>query len=419
MTELSRRHLLSSLLPRLAGEGEKRWWAAPGDGGTVGEVGLTTAARTTATGPTGRHVLVIVVLYGGFDGLTALPPLGDPHYALARPTIAVPRRSAIALDGLFGLHPEMAPLAPFWRSRRLAVVPAAGIPFPTMSHFQAQQDLGQGAPGTSLASGWMNRALGTLGDSDALAGVQLGSSVLTPSLAGPESVTTLWEVDNFSLIGESWSPSLPSTLRSLYAGIDSSTRLTALDTLAACAELAGLQHTVYRPAHGASYPTTPLAASLEGVAQLIKADLGVRLAAVEYGDWDFHAALGSNPGGAMSLMLSDLARSIAAFAVDLGPELERVTVVTMSEFGRRVGENGSGGVDHGHGNAMFVLGGGVRGGKVYGRWPGLAPAALDGGNLAGTTDYRDVLAEVLLRGCGLASIGRVFPGFRPRLLGLM
>lgn len=418
MTELSRRHLLSRLLPRLAGAGEKTWWAEAGDRGAVAEVGLTPARTAQKSASTGRHVLVTVLLYGGFDGLTAVPPLGDPHYRPARPTIAVPRSTAISLDGFFALHPELSPLVPFWHSRTLAVVPAAGIPFPTMSHFQAQQDLGQGAPGTSLASGWMNRALGALGESDALAAVQVGSSVLTPSLVGSAPVTTLWEVSNFSLIGESWSPSLPGTLRSLYGGVHSSTRVTALDTLSACAGLSGLQHTVYRPANGASYPDSALGGSLEGVAQLIKADVGVRLAAVEYGDWDFHADLGSGPGGAMSLMLADLGRSLAAFARDLGPELERVTVVTMSEFGRRIEENGSRGVDHGHGNAMLVLGG-VRGGRVYGRWPGLAPRSLDEGNLAGTTDYRDVLAEILIRRCGLASVARVFPRFRPHLLGLV
>lgn len=157
---------------------------------------------------------------------------------------------------------------------------------------------------------------------------------------------------------------------------------------------------------------------LQGVAQLLKADVGVRIAAVDYGDWDFHAALGKADAGAMAMMLGELGQSLAALAADLGPHLEHVTLVTMSEFGRRVAENGSGGVDHGHGNAMLVLGGRVKGGKVYGKWPMLAPSDLAGGNLAGTTDYRSVIGEVLVRCCGVGALSGIFPRFTPRFVGL-
>lgn len=418
MNELSRRELLSTLIGRPTRSGGKKWWADAGDRSTATEIGLTAATKPIAATSSSSDVLVVVLLYGGFDGLTALPPLGDPNYAKARPTIAVPASSAVKLDSMFALHPSMAPLKKWWTSKKLAVVPAAGIPYPTLSHFQAQQDLGLAAPGTALESGWMNRALSAMGDSDALAAVQVGNSVLTASMAGPKPVTTLWEVGDFSLVGEEWAPKLPSTLKSLYSSVSSTTSAIALDTLSACSDLADLQGVTYRPANGASYPDSDLGDAIEGVAQLIKAGVGTRLATVEYGDWDFHANLGNAGGGAMASMLSDLAGSLDAFATDLGDDLSRVTVVTISEFGRRVAENGSSGADHGHGNAMFVLGGGVLGGKAYGRWPGLAPADLDGGNLAGTTDYRSVLGELLTKRCGISSLSTVFPGFTPDFLGV-
>lgn len=418
MSVLSRRELLSTLIGRVPVGGQKTWAAEPGDRRAIAEIGLTSAGGTVATSSSGSDVLVVLLLYGGFDGLTAVPPIGDPHYASLRPTIAVPASEALQLDGLFGLHPALAPLMPWWASKQLAAVQAVAIPYPTLSHFQAQQDLGQAAPGTALVSGWMNRALSALGDADALAGVQVGNSVLTASLSGPRPVTTLWEVGAFSLVGEEWDASLPSAIRSLYSDVASTTSATALDTLRACRDLAPLQAVTYSPANGASYPSSGLGQSLMGVAELIKARVGVRMAAVEYGDWDFHADLGSGAGGAMAAMLSDLGSCLAAFATDLGSELARVTVVTLSEFGRRVAENGSAGADHGHGNAMLVLGGSVRGGKVYGTWPTLAPKALVLGDLVGTTDYRNVLAELLERRLGLSSLWRVFPRFTPHFLGL-
>ena len=419
MSEFSRRELLSSLIGRIPAGAGKNWWAGAGNRAATTEIGLTPTPARADDAKSASDVLVVVLLYGGFDGMTAIPPLGDPHYQAARPTLAVPKKDAFQIDRLFGLHPAMEPLVPWWKSKQLAVVDAVGIPYPTLSHFQAQADLGQAAPGTALSSGWLNRTLSVLGDRDALAAVQVGNSVLTPSLVGPTPVTTLWEVGAFSLVGEQWAPALSSTLRSLYAAVDSSASMTALDTLAACHDLASLQNVTYLPANGASYPAGGLGDSLQGVAQLIKARVGVRIAAVEYGDWDFHADLGAVEGGAMALMIADLAGSLSAFATDLGDDLDRVTLVTLSEFGRRVAENGSGGLDHGHGNAMFVLGGKVNGGKVYGRWPSLAPRALDEGDLKGTTDYRSVLAELLVRRCGLSSLTKVFPGFRPHFRGIV
>ncbi|MGH9294919.1 MAG: DUF1501 domain-containing protein, partial [Acidimicrobiales bacterium] len=275
------------------------------------------------------------------------------------------------------------------------------------------------APGSSLRTGWLNRVLGTWPGADALRAVQVGDSVLVSSLFGPEMVTTLWEVGSFRLDGEEWTGKvLPRTLSAMYRDVPSPEASAALDTLSACASLAPLAGVTYTPRAGVSYPAGGLSSALQGVAQLLKADLGVRIAAVDYGDWDFHADLGAAGSGAMAAMLGELGQSLAAFAADLGPDFERVTVVTVSEFGRRVVENGSGGVDHGHGNAMLILGGKIHGGRVYGRWPSLAPEDLDGGDLRATTDYRSVLGELLVRRCGVASLESVFPRFTPSFLGL-
>jgi len=375
------------------------------------------SGRGTADG-SGGDILVFVTLWGGFDGLTAVPPVGDADYAPARPTIAVPAGSAIQLDRLFGLHPALAPLKPWWDAEKLAVVHAVGIPYPTLSHFQAQADLGQAAPGSSVKTGFLNRMLGTLPGSSALRAVQIGDSVLVASLLGPEPVTTIWEVGSFQLDGVQWYAGLPKTIGQLYSGVRGPCATTARETLKACATLGQFVGKTYTPAEGADYPSGELSSALQGVAQLIKAGVTMRVAAVDYGDWDFHAALGSPEGGAMAVMLEELGGALAAFATDLGPLFDRVTIVTVSEFGRRVAENGSAGVDHGHGNAMLVLGGHVKGGRVYGTWPTLAPSALDGGDLKGTTDYRDVLAEVLVRRCAVGSLSTVFPRFTPRFLGL-
>ncbi|MGH9303195.1 MAG: DUF1501 domain-containing protein [Acidimicrobiales bacterium] len=363
--------------------------------------------------------LVVVTLWGGLDGLTAFPPVGDPHYAAARPSIAVPREKAVPLDRLFSMHPALAPLKEFWDARKLAVVQAVDIPYPTRSHFQAQADLGQAAPGSSLRSGWLNRVLGTWPGSDALRAVQVGDSVLTSSLVGPEMVTTLWKPDDFRLDGEEWTgPILPQTISELYRGVSSPAATAARATLAACARLAPLSGASYKPRLGVHYPPGELGSALEGVASLLKAGLKVRIAAVDYGDWDFHADLGAAGDGAMAAMLAELGGSLAAFATDLGPLLDKVTIVTLSEFGRRVVENGSGGTDHGHGNVMVALGGKIKGGRVYGNWPGLSPSDRDGGDLRATTDYRSVLGELLVRRCAVASLGPVFPRFRANFLGL-
>jgi uncharacterized protein (DUF1501 family) len=285
------------------------------------------------------------------------------------------------------------------------------------------EEMERAAAGTSVRTGWLDRMLGLSGATSPWTGVSIGGTNPTRSLAGPSPDLGITTVDGFTLAGESASVPMARTLRALHqdgpaalAGVLSGPALAATD---AVATVAGLP--AYAPANGAVYPDTALAKALRDVARLIKANVGMRAACVDFGDWDMHEGLGTAVAGQrMHTHLAELATALAAFATDLGTDgLANVTLLTLSEFGRRVAENGSKGVDHGHGNAMLLLGGGVRGGTVYGRWPGLAPAALAAGDLAATTDYRAVLGEVLQKRCGVGSLAEVFPGVAPATLGLV
>jgi uncharacterized protein (DUF1501 family) len=371
-------------------------------------------AATPYTGDT----LVVLSLRGGFDGLSAIVPHGDADYYRARPTIAVPKASLIGGDAMFGLHPALAPLLPLWQRGQLAAVQAIGQPNPTRSHFAAMEEMERAAAGTSVRTGWLDRMLGLSGATSPWTGVSVGGTNPTRSLAGPSPDLGLATIDGFTLAGESASVPMARTLRALHQGGPAALATPALAATDAVATVAGLP--AYTPAFGAVYPDTALAKALRDVARLIKANVGMRAACVDFGDWDMHEGLGTAVAGQrMYTHLAELAAALAAFATDLGADgLAHVTLLTLSEFGRRVAENGSKGVDHGHGNAMLLLGGGVRGGKVYGPWPGLAPAALAAGDLAATTDYRAVLGEVLQKRCGVGSLAEVFPGVAPAALGL-
>jgi uncharacterized protein (DUF1501 family) len=405
-TSLTRRRLLgtgAAVLGGLAASGlsTRLAWADPG-----------------AAGPTG-DVLVVLSLHGGFDGLSAVAPIGDPDYYRSRPTIALPKSEVIGGDATFGLHPALAPILPLWRNGSLAAVHAVGQPDPTRSHFAAMDALENAAPGTAIRSGWLDRMLGAGGATGPLAGVSLGSAMPARLLGGPAPAMSMASIDKFTLAGEGRRP-MAAALRELYAEAPAALAAPALAADQALTATAGLRATAYAPANGASYPATDLGAALRDVARLIKAKAGLVTAAVDCGDWDMHDSLGTAvKGQRMYDNLAGLAQALAAFAADLGPDgLKGVTLVTVSEFGRRVQENASHGTDHGHGNAMLVLGGGVRGGKVYTRWPGLAPDALIDGDLAATTDYRAVIAEILRQRCGLGSTAGVFPGVTASSFGL-
>jgi uncharacterized protein (DUF1501 family) len=387
-------------------------------GGLVAS-GLSTQLAFADPGYTG-DTLVVLSLRGGFDGLSAIVPIGDAGYYKARPAIAVPKNQVIAGDGTFGLNPAMAPLLPLWQSGKLGAVQAVGQPNPTRSHFAAMEAMENAAPGTSIRSGWLDRMLGGTGANGPLAGVSVGAAMPTRLFAGPAPAVSMDTIDSFTLAGDSAKHPLATALRTMYADAPALLGGPAQAADRALTASAGLRGTTYTPANGAAYPKTDLGAALRDVARLIKAKAGLAAAAVDCGDWDMHDSLGTAvKGQRMYDNLYDTSLALAAFAADLGPDgMAGVTLVTVSEFGRRVQENASHGADHGHGNAMLVLGGGVRGGKVYANWPGLAPDALVAGDLAATTDYRSVIGEILQKRCGFGSLSEVFPSVTPSAFGL-
>ena len=369
-----------------------------------------------------RDVLVVVSLRGGFDGLSAVVPAGDPEYLDARPTIAIRQRRLLQLDGSFGLHPAMAPLSRWWRNGQLAIVHAVGQVDPSRSHFRAMEELERAAPGSPVRTGWLDRTLGLDAGGSAFRASQVGSLQVPTALTGPVpaiSMHSIADVDLAAVASAAERVRWTAALTGVHSGAAPRLARPAATTLSAVATAAGVDAAVDHTGHEAAYPDSDLGAALREVARLVRAQVGLQVACVDAGGWDLHAGAGDADNGPMAERLGDLAASLDAFARDLGPALDGVTVVTLSEFGRRVAENGSGGTDHGHGNAVFLLGGGVRGGQVYGRWPGLDPGTLTDGDLAGTTDYRLLLGEILQKRCGVGSLSTVFPGLRGDALGVL
>jgi len=394
-------------------------------GGTLTVVDGFIGRYAFAAAPGGYcgDVLVVLSLRGGFDGLSAVAPVGDPDYAGARPSIAVPPRAALPADGLFGLHPALAPLQKYWDSGMFAAVHAVGQHSPSRSHFQAAQELERAAAGSDLRTGWLDRTLGTRSVGNVFQATQVGSGPIPMSLAGPSGELSVGGIDSFRIAGapngterRRWS----RALRTLHADAPDGIAEPAGATLRAASVTAQMARVGYRPANGAVYPKdSALGAALRDVARMVKAGVGLQVACLDEGDWDLHAGAGGVGYGPMHRKLDELAHCLDAFATDLGRGMNRVTLVTLSEFGRRVAENGSGGTDHGHGNAVLLLGGGVNGGRVHGRWPGLAADSLVDGDLAGTTDYRLVLGEILRNRCGVRSLSRIFPGLTGEPLGVV
>ncbi|TWG25664.1 uncharacterized protein (DUF1501 family) [Actinoplanes teichomyceticus] len=401
----------------------RRLLAAGAAGAFAGLAGsqLDTQLAFAADPAYSGDVLVLLSLRGGFDGLSAVVPAGDPAYYAARPTIAVPKAQLIGGGTFFGLHPALAPLLPYWTSGKLAAVHAVGQPAPNRSHFAAMEELERAAPGTSLRTGWLNRMAGSLGADDPFDAVAMGTARPARVLDGPAPYLGLTSIDAFTLTGDDAVKPVAATMAALYQGAPPALARTAGQLTGALARAKALRSAGYTPANGAAYPSTELGAALRDVARLIKTGAGLMTATVDSGDWDMHENLGpAQPGRRMHDQLAQLAAALAAFATDLGPDgLNRVTLVTISEFGRRVAQNGSGGLDHGYGNAMFVLGGGVRGGRVYGSWPGLTAAQLRDGDLAVTTDYRAVIGEILRARCRVGDLAPVFPGVTASSLGLV
>ena len=366
-----------------------------------------------AAGPYDGDVLVVLSLRGGFDGLQAVVPAADPDYLTWRPNVGIPTSTLLQLDPMFGMHPAMAPMKSLFDAGTLGVVQAVGMAEPNRSHFDAMAEMERAAPGSSMRTGWIDRMLGMREEETPFQGVQMGSSMPAAAFLGPAPELAMWSVDSFGL-DAAWDADQrqlwDTALRGLHEGAPSALADPATAALGAMATAAELQDAGYLPENGAVYPDSDLGNALRDVARLIKADVGLQVASVDYGDWDMHAGMGDVAGGWMVDHLTELSLSLSAFAADLGTRLSDVTLVTLTEFGRRIEENGSGGTDHGFGQAVLLLGGGIRGGRVHGQWPGLAEADLIDEDLNGVNDYRKVLAELLEKRCGAGSVSEIFPG---------
>ncbi|MCB9434747.1 MAG: DUF1501 domain-containing protein [Ardenticatenaceae bacterium] len=397
------RSLFPNWMPRMAFRSQPNW-SHPGD------------------------VLLCVFLRGGMDGLSAVVPYGDgANYYDARPTQRVLEpgsgwEAALDLNGYFGLHPSLAPLKELYDDGSLAIVHATGSIDPSRSHFDAMKFMEYGTPGEKyVGTGWIGRhlqAASWLNESPFRA---VGMGLMIPdSLRGSVSSLAIKSITDFHFKGrEDEARRLQQQLAQLYT-VEAPTDLLGrqagivFDTIEM---LQSLDAANYQPSNGAVYPDNEFGLGLRQVAQLIKANIGLEVATVDLGGWDTHEYQGTLDGGFDDLM-GMLAQGLAAFYADVQEQMGNVTVVTMSEFGRRVGENASAGTDHGHGNMMFLLGGGVNGGQVFSRWPSLAPEALDDGDLAITTDYRSVLAEIVQKRLLNTAVSEVFPNFTPEDLGL-
>jgi uncharacterized protein (DUF1501 family) len=372
-------------------------------------------ARTVLAQARHRKVLVAIFQRGAVDGLNMIVPHGEEAYYAARPTIAIGRPGApdgaIALDGLFGLHPRLAPLQSLWSDGRLSIVHATGSPDSTRSHFDAQDYMESATPGRkSTPDGWLNRCLqaGPPGRETPLRAVALAPQ-LPRSLQGRAPALAIADLGRFAL-GAGPTGVAASFEEQYAAAADRALQVTAGEAFDAMRTVGRLDLQHYQPASGASYPPSPFGSALRQIAQLIKADVGLEVAFAELGGWDTHVNQG-NANGQLAVRLDDLARGLAALVADLGPKMDDVVILTMSEFGRAVTENGNRGTDHGHGNAMLAIGGGMRGGRIVGRWPGLAPERrFEGRDLAVTTDFRDVFAEIAVRHLGIAHPQPIFPG---------
>jgi uncharacterized protein (DUF1501 family) len=384
-------------------------------------------ALYAADAPAGRKkILVAIFQRGAADGLNVVVPHGEDAYYGLRPTIAIPRpgagkeNAAVDLDGFFGLHPSLTPLKPLFDRRHLAIVDAVGSPDPTRSHFDAQDYMESGTPGLKATdSGWMNRALPKeQGRISPVRAVSLGP-VLPRAMRGAQPAIAVQSIGAFQVRNAA----AAKQFEEMYASAkDPDLRAAGRETFEAVSMLQAVQRQPYVPAAGADYPATSFGNSLKQIAQLIKSDVGMEMAFADIGGWDHHVnEVGQSPGdGMLANLLRQYGQALTAFWQDMGDRMQDVVLVTMSEFGRTAHENGNRGTDHGHANCMFVMGGPVKGGKVFGQWPGLKKEQLyEGRDLALTTDFRDVLGELVAHHVGNPQLDGVFPGYNPKFLGLV
>jgi uncharacterized protein (DUF1501 family) len=374
---------------------------------------------------TDNNVVVVLSLRGGVDGMSVVVPYGDPAYLGLRGSIAVPEGSLLQKDTLFGLHPDLAPLEQQWIDGRMAAVHATGLRVPNRSHFSAMEEVEDADPGSDIRRGWINRAIGLDTDAFPAEAVQFGTSIVPTSLTGPAPVIAAQSMKELVLAGANpqwddatWQGRRRTQLETIWSHAGGALGVSARDALSTVDELAPYARATYTPHNGAVYPTDwrarDLAEALANTAQLIRANVGTEVVAIDYGSWDMHTGIGNLQWGDMQSMLKGFASALAAFLKDVSDLGNRVTVVTISEFGRRAQVNGGGGLDHGWGNMMLLFGGGVKKG-YYGSWPTLAADKLVDGDLKVTTDYRNVLGEVVEKRLNRAPTS-VFPNltYSPR-----
>ncbi|HEY2321678.1 MAG TPA: DUF1501 domain-containing protein [Thermoanaerobaculia bacterium] len=380
-------------------------------GGLLPNVFVRMAGASTTKG---KKTLVAIFQRGAVDGLNVIIPYGEKAYYEARPTIAVPREQIVDLDGFFGAHPSLASVAPYFKDKSLAVVHAVGSPDATRSHFDAQDFMESGTPGVkSTEDGFLSRAIAAKSEKEAspLRAVALGPA-LPRILTGTGGAVAMQNVSQFGIRAGAASNQVQGSFESMYSdAVAGALGGTAKESFEAAKILKTADPQKLQPENGAVYPNNPLGNSLKQIAQLIKSNVGLEIAFTDVSGWDTHAGEGGAQGQ-LANNLRNFSDAIAAFSKDIGSRMGDVVLVTMSEFGRTVRENGNRGTDHGHANVMLVLGGGVKGGKVYGKWPGLGSQQLyENRDLAVTTDFRDVFSELLTKQLGVGALKSVFPGY--------
>jgi uncharacterized protein (DUF1501 family) len=382
---------------------------------TVAHGSVMTQTAYAAT-PRDR-VLVVLSMRGAADGLSLVVPHADPNYYLARPSIAVANDRLLVKDGMFGLHPSLAPLLPMWNAGKMAAIHATGLPVANRSHFSAMEEVEDADAGSPERIGWLNRLVGRDGAGSPVEAIQFGGGVPNAAMAGPQPVLVTPSVNSVQLAGATATTEANrrNALTTAWGGSSDDLSAGFHAALDVVADFAPVRASSAAPANGAVYPRGDLAEALAASARTIRANVGAEIITVDHGSWDHHTWIGSPTSGNLKNMADEFAGAVAAFYADLGPLADKVTLVTISEFGRRVKENANQGLDHGHGNVMFALGAGVKGG-YYGTWPGLTNTT--DADLLVTTDYRNVLNEVITTRFG-ASTAEVFPGLSAKTTGFM
>jgi uncharacterized protein (DUF1501 family) len=379
------------------------------------------AARSIAAVDPNPQRLIVVMLRGAIDGLSVVVPYQEPTYYSDRPTIAIPQpgqpNGALDLDGKFGLHPALAPLLPLWQQKSLAFVHACGSHDETRSHFDAQDYLESGTPGVkNTQDGWMNRLLGVMSDKNPIQAVSVGAT--TPRiLLGKRAVANLASGRNAGNRQQIDKPQIASAFDRLYGNNDALSRTYREARLARTELLKDLEAEMKMANNGAILPVG-FPDDAQRLARLMARDPRIQVSFLAVGGWDTHINQGAGQGQ-LARNLEQLGKGLVALQTGLGAAYQHTTIVVMSEFGRTVKENGNGGTDHGHGNVMWLLGGGIRGGTVYGKWAGLEPAQrYQERDLAITTDFRDVLGTVLTRRLGVDSgkLSQIFPKYTGQIL---